>query len=464
MSYESHESRRWQGPVLALVILALSAVSIYFLTRGGGGEPDPGPGTAGASAEPDVHPAPLEPGPKDPILEPAPPEPDPNATATGTVAETPEEILETLGVGVKAADPAALVTQIGQALEAGEVDAAARLIGSRALNVEQLARLRVMAGEARIKLNTERPVSEVGELEINRRTRWALNLDDDYGSRIYLDLQRDLQGRWVVEKVLLPTEVKPGETAQAVEVDDALGITDAFLQAALRQDFETARSFVDRDKVSDAKIAGLCIVFEEGQYHLRPKKPLRASFYRDTTAAFFAYVHAEDGSEVAKFGVMLARTDQESPWRVNEINLDTLLADYAERVAGGDVYFTPLVKNPGGGDTLILYFGFDEELLTPRTERQLGIVSLLLQTDGNKKLHISGHTDALGSENYNQSLSQERAVAVRDFLVESGVDQAQIVTEALGQSKPRRPNQTATGEDDPSGRRVNRRTEIYLDF
>jgi hypothetical protein len=44
-------------------------------------------------------------------------------------------------------------------------------------------------------------------------------------------------------------------------------------------------------------------------------------------------------------------------------------------VAGGDVHYTPLIKNPTGGDTLILYFGFDEDVLTPRTERQLDIVA-----------------------------------------------------------------------------------------
>jgi outer membrane protein OmpA-like peptidoglycan-associated protein len=158
------------------------------------------------------------------------------------------------------------------------------------------------------------------------------------------------------------------------------------------------------------------------------------------------------------------RKDENSPWRVTEINLDQLLADYAQRVAGGDVYFTPLIRNPGGGDTLILYFGFDEETLSPRTQRQLEIVSLLLQTDAGKELTLSGHTDAIGSEAYNKGLSGRRAETVRNFLVDSGVDPKQIKTVALGKSKPRRPNTTESGEDNPAGRRVNRRTEIYLDF
>ena len=147
-----------------------------------------------------------------------------------------------------------------------------------------------------------------------------------------------------------------------------------------------------------------------------------------------------------------------------EINLDQLLADYAQRVAGGDVYYTPLIRNPKGGDTLILYFGFDEETLTARTERQLEIVSLMLQTDKEKKLTLSGHTDAIGSATYNESLSGRRAETVRQFLVDSGVPPGQIQTIALGKTQPRRPNTTVGGADNPDGRRVNRRAEIYLDF
>ena len=68
-----------------------------------------------------------------------------------------------------------------------------------------------MAAEGPLKLMAERPVSEIGELEINRRARWALNLDDDYGSRIYFDLQRNLKGKWGVDKVMLPPVLAPGE-------------------------------------------------------------------------------------------------------------------------------------------------------------------------------------------------------------------------------------------------------------
>jgi outer membrane protein OmpA-like peptidoglycan-associated protein len=128
------------------------------------------------------------------------------------------------------------------------------------------------------------------------------------------------------------------------------------------------------------------------------------------------------------------------------------------------VYFTPLLPNPKGGDTLVLYFAFDEDELTPRTRRQLEIVADVLRGDRGKQLTISGHTDALGSEDYNQALSARRAEAVKRFLVECGVAEEQVRTVAQGPRRPRRPNFTRDGEDNPEGRRVNRRSEIYLDF
>jgi outer membrane protein OmpA-like peptidoglycan-associated protein len=53
---------------------------------------------------------------------------------------------------------------------------------------------------------------------------------------------------------------------------------------------------------------------------------------------------------------------------------------------------------------------------------------------------------------------------VRAYLVEQGVEGSQIIIQAEGESRPRRPNETESGRDNPEGRRANRRTEIYLDF
>ncbi len=359
------------------------------------------------------------------------------------------------------ADPAALVQKVGQALEKGDVDAVLRLAGKDVLPAEEVARLRELLKDSGVKLRGPNAVREVGELKWNELSRWSLETTGPDGKeqQIFLDLRKK-DGRWVIEKVTLPAVDGAPPRAER----DSMGVADAFLMAALRQDFERARALVDGKKVSDAKIAGLCILFEEGHYRLRPQRPLRVVFERPDLAGFLANVEVADGTQAAQFALNLGRDSATEPWVVREVNLDQLLADYARRVAGGDVYYTPLVANPQGGDTLVLYFEFDEDKLTGRTERQLEIVAQILRADPGKKLTISGHTDGLGGPDYNQALSSRRAVTVRDFLVSAGVDAAQIVTVAKGLSEPRRPNTREDGSDNPEGRRANRRTEIYLDF
>ena len=426
-------------------LLAVAAVVVLILKPGVDLEPEPE-----AVAAP-VVPTP----PMDPTIE----ELD-NEPSDQDVEATPQDVL---GQGLAAANPADLVNRIADALQKGELDTLIDLIGREKIDPATQAALDKLAG-ASPQLRAQGGVREVGELELNKRTRWILELEEarDGHDHMIVDLVRDEDG-WKVESIALPG-ADGGDADRPRALLDSLGTADAFLQNVLRQDFQQARLLVDRELVSDAKIAGLCILFEEGEYQLRASRPLRVLYLRGDTAGYLANVDAADGSQAAQFGINLRKAGDDGGWLVNEVNLDRLLADYASRVAGGDVYYSPFVRSPGGGDNIALYFDFDEDDLNPRTLRQLEIIASVLKSDTRRKITISGHTDALGSQSYNDDLSARRASVVRRFLAEAGVNADQIVTVAKGASQPRRPNVTETGEDDPDGRRANRRTEIYLDF
>jgi len=432
---------------LALSAVLAAAAIVLLVMR---------PGTENLSPAPKPKPAPE-------VIK-SPDSPEPIAGLNQPIEpDSPEKVLEDLGVGYSTADPAELLARIGKALEKGDIPAVSKLIGKEALDPRTLARLTQLAEDGALRLRRPGGVREVGELELNRLARWALELDEREAGRdrILFDFRLD-NGKWLIEKMTLPPA--PGEPVPMAVLPDSLGVADAFLQAVLRQDFEVALDFVDPEQVSEAKIAALCILFEEGQYRMRSSKPLRAMFKRDDTVGYLANVETTDGKKSAQFGLNLRQPRATANWLVYEINLDPLLADYSKRVAGGDLFYSPLVKNPAGGETLALYFGFDEDSMSPRTRRQLEIVASMLKSDLAKKITLSGHTDALGTAEYNDGLSSNRAKVVRDFLAEAGVSAQQIVTIAKGASQPRRPNVTESGEDNPEGRRANRRTEIYLDF
>jgi OOP family OmpA-OmpF porin len=107
-------------------------------------------------------------------------------------------------------------------------------------------------------------------------------------------------------------------------------------------------------------------------------------------------------------------------------------------------------------------FEFDSDALAPEADALLDRVAALLVALGSPPLRIDGHTDAVGSEDYNLDLSSRRAESVRVALVTRGVDGAALETSGLGESRPIAPNETPGGGDDPSGRRLNRRVELVL--
>ena len=75
-------------------------------------------------------------------------------------------------------------------------------------------------------------------------------------------------------------------------------------------------------------------------------------------------------------------------------------------------------------------------------------------------LEIRGHTDAKGSDDYNQALSERRANAVLAALRERGAA-GQAGVRGFGESQPVAPNEV-NGKDNPGGRQLNRRVEIFV--
>ncbi len=449
MSYYDDEPRSRFGLFVALTVIVLCLLGYFaFSNLISQSPPSPTP-----PSKPDTPPPP--PARVETVQELQLPEADLPET-------TPEQSLVHSGLQLEEFNPENLLKKIGDSLQEGKFEEAVQLIGRDQISPETLARLKTLHAQNRLQLNPTHPIIEIGELDRNRRSRYALNFGEEHPP-IYFDLiRKPSNGKWSVAKLEIPnTHTK---TTDSTSTEDSLGIAHRFLHAALSQQFELAKSFVDSSLVTDAKIAGLCIIFEEAKYQLPKSKALRAMFNRDLAAAFKARVQTHNGERAAEFGLNLQRETIQDHWLITEINLQSLLSDYAQRIAGGDVHFTPLVKSPTGGDTLILYFGFDEDGLTPRTRRQLDIVVSLLKTDPNKKLTLSGHTDALGTDNYNEELSARRATAVEKYLLSRHVPPSQIKKIAEGERKPRLPNTDATGQDQPSNRRANRRTEIYLDF
>jgi OOP family OmpA-OmpF porin len=107
-------------------------------------------------------------------------------------------------------------------------------------------------------------------------------------------------------------------------------------------------------------------------------------------------------------------------------------------------------------------FDFNADTLVPEAAALLDRVGALLVALGSPALRIDGHTDSVGTEEYNLDLSTRRAATVRRALADRGVSEGSMETRGLGESQPLAPNETATGADDPAARQLNRRVELVL--
>jgi len=106
-------------------------------------------------------------------------------------------------------------------------------------------------------------------------------------------------------------------------------------------------------------------------------------------------------------------------------------------------------------------FDFDKADLRSEATSALEKVAAVLKAYPGASVAIEGHTDAKGSDRYNQPLSERRAASVRGWLASQGVGNP-ITTRGWGASKPVAPNTKPGGGDDPKGRQKNRRVEITL--
>jgi OOP family OmpA-OmpF porin len=105
-------------------------------------------------------------------------------------------------------------------------------------------------------------------------------------------------------------------------------------------------------------------------------------------------------------------------------------------------------------------FAFDQDTLLPGATKHLeAAVSALRTAKADKKeVHVivEGHTDSIGTAEYNQKLSERRADAVRNYLVAHGQDASFVTVRAKGLTEPFTSNETV------EGRSNNRRVEIYI--
>jgi OOP family OmpA-OmpF porin len=108
-------------------------------------------------------------------------------------------------------------------------------------------------------------------------------------------------------------------------------------------------------------------------------------------------------------------------------------------------------------------FDFDQATLRPDGVVILDEAIAILGRYPELRVEVAGHTDSVGSDEYNQGLSERRSRTVYDYLTGHGIDAGRLIgPNGYGESRPIAPNTNPDGSDNPEGRARNRRSELNV--
>jgi len=176
----------------------------------------------------------------------------------------------------------------------------------------------------------------------------------------------------------------------------------------------------------------------------------RAAAQRDQAQAEAARAAAFAEQQKAQAETERARRAEEEAIRQKEEMRARLLRQLNQVLETKDTDRGLLVSMP---DVL---FDSGQYTLKPAARERLARIAGIVLAYPELKLEIEGHTDSIGGDNFNQSLSEKRAATVRDYLLDSGVPMSNVVARGFGKLRPIAANNTATG------RKLNRRVEMIV--
>ena len=140
----------------------------------------------------------------------------------------------------------------------------------------------------------------------------------------------------------------------------------------------------------------------------------------------------------------------------SDISGSDISADEGDLSAAGEKRFEDMYTKCTDVDFAPVYFGFDSSVIPQGELAKVDAVTQHLTDRADRVVVVEGHCDERGSNEYNLALGENRAIIVRNYLVQSGVAESRIQTRSLGEEKP------ASDGHDEAAWSVNRRCEFGI--
>jgi outer membrane protein OmpA-like peptidoglycan-associated protein len=308
-------------------------------------------------------------------------------------------------------------------LEARNAVAIAKAAGAQQYAPDSLTKAEDMLQRAEDYLQRKQ-----GRTPIGTAARGATQMAED--ARV-LTLRRKDQER-------LDAESRAREAAQAKAEADA---------EAARQSAQEAHAQSDEDarRRAQAEAANA-----EAQQNQAAALAAQQKAQADADAARKAAEDADRGKAEAQQQTAAAEQARQQAEQQKEEMRARLLSQLNQVLQTKDTARGLIVSMP---DVL---FAFNKYTLKPEARERLARISGIVLAYPDLHLNIEGYTDSIGTDEYNQSLSEKRAATVRDYLVSSGVSMNNVVAQGFGKADPVADNSTA------AGRKLNRRVDMVV--
>src|SRR5580693_102314 len=294
-------------------------------------------------------------------------------------------------------------------LEARNAVAIAKAAGAKQYAPDSLAKAEDMLQRAEDYLQRKQ-----GRTPIGTAARGAAQMAED--ARV-LTLRRKEQER-------LDAERRAQQEARAKAEADAEASRQRALQAQAQSDEDARRR-------ADAEAA-------------------QAAAQQQQAASLAAQQQAQTEADAARRAAEDSERGRQQAEQQKEAMRARLLAQLNQVLQTKDTARGLIVSMP---DVL---FNFNKYTLKPEARERLARISGIVLAYPDLHLNIEGYTDSIGTDEYNQTLSEKRAATVRDYLVTSGVSINNVVAQGFGKADPVADNSTA------AGRKLNRRVDMVV--
>ena len=224
------------------------------------------------------------------------------------------------------------------------------------------------------------------------------------------------------------------------EREDAARRAAADAQAKAEADAEAARQHAEQAQTQADEDARRRAAAEQAQ----------AEAEKQQAAALVQQQQAQAQAEAARAAAEDADRQKQEAIRQKEEMRARLLAQLNQVLQTRDTARGLIVSMP---DVL---FDFNKYTLKPEARERLAKISGIVEAYPGLKLQVEGHTDSIGSDEYNVQLSEKRAGSVRAYLVSNGVQPDNVSAQGFGKADPVADNSTA------SGRKLNRRVDMVV--